>query len=78
MLRHGRSTREFTIREVAPGEAGPVLKRYFALATKTRPLFKATPDAPVEDFVAEADAQPVFELVAVGSDAGERRGSAGR
>jgi hypothetical protein len=69
-LRYGRTTREYTTREVAAEEAGPVLKRYVAIATKTRPLFKATQDSPVEDFVAEADAHPVFELVAVGNDVG--------
>jgi deazaflavin-dependent oxidoreductase (nitroreductase family) len=68
-LRYGRTTRDYATREVSAEEAGPVLKRYIAIATKTRALFKATQDSPVEDFVAEADAHPVFELVAVGSDA---------
>ena len=68
-LRYGRATREYAIREVTADEAGPVLKRYVAIATKTRAQFKATQDSPVEDFVAEADRHPVFELVAVGSEA---------
>jgi deazaflavin-dependent oxidoreductase (nitroreductase family) len=62
-LRYGRTRREYAAREASAEEAGPVLKRYVAIATKTRALFKATPDSPVEDFVAEADAHPVFELV---------------
>lgn len=32
------------------------------MARATRPYFDATPDAPVEHFVAEADRHPVFEL----------------
>jgi deazaflavin-dependent oxidoreductase (nitroreductase family) len=67
-LRYGRTAREYATREVSAEEAGPVLKRYLAIASKTRALFKATPDSPVEDFVAEADAHPVFELVAGDSD----------
>jgi hypothetical protein len=68
-LRYGRTTREYTTREASADEAGPVLKRYVAIATKTRAQFKATQDSPVEDFVAEADRHPVFELVEGGSDA---------
>jgi deazaflavin-dependent oxidoreductase (nitroreductase family) len=53
---------ECAVREVPPEEAGPVLKDYIKLARPTRPYFDATPDAPVEHFVAEADRHPVFEL----------------
>lgn len=67
-LRYGRSTREYAIREVSKDEAGPVLKRYVAIASKTRPRFNATKDSPVEDFVAEADRHPVFELSALNAD----------
>jgi deazaflavin-dependent oxidoreductase (nitroreductase family) len=63
--------RDYLVREVPAGEAGPVLKRYVAVATATRPYFAADKDAPVEDFVAEADRHPVFELLPVGED---RRG----
>jgi hypothetical protein len=38
------------------------LQRYVAVATKTRPWFDAKSDSPVEDFIAEADRHPVFEL----------------
>jgi deazaflavin-dependent oxidoreductase (nitroreductase family) len=61
-LRHGRQTRDYAIREVSPGEAGPVLKRYVAIAGRTRAQFQATRDSPVQDFAAEADRHPVFEL----------------
>jgi hypothetical protein len=68
-LRYGRATRDFATREVSQDEAGPVLKRYVAVASKTRPQFKATKDSPVEDFVAEADRHLVFELIALNTDA---------
>ena len=45
-----------------------MLRRHVAIATKTRAQFKATQDSAVEDFVAEADRHPVFELVAMGSE----------
>ena len=61
-LRHGRTTRDYAIREVSPGEAGPVLKRYVAIAAISRPYFRAGKDSPLDDFVAEADQHPVFEL----------------
>ena len=62
--------RHYTIREASAAEAGPVLRRYVAVATATRNYFQADKDAPVEQFVAEADRHPVFELVPIGPDAG--------
>jgi len=60
---HRRGDRlECTVREVSPEEAGPVLKDYIKTARPTRPYFDAAPDASVEQFVAEADRHPVFEL----------------
>lgn len=64
-MRYGRATSDYTVREVDAGEAGAVLKRYVRVATKTRALFRATEDSPVEDFIAEADRHPVFELVPI-------------
>jgi deazaflavin-dependent oxidoreductase (nitroreductase family) len=61
-IRYGRTSHEYDTREVSPQEAGPVLKQYVTKATKTRPYFAATPDDPAEDFSAEADRHPVFEL----------------
>jgi deazaflavin-dependent oxidoreductase (nitroreductase family) len=63
-----RDTHAYTIREVAPDEAGPVLKQYVRIAWSTRPYFQATKHSPVEDFVAEANRHPVFELTPVGDD----------
>ena len=62
-LRYGRTTHEYQAREATVDEAGPVLKRYVAVATKTRAQFDAEPDAPAEEFAAEAADHPVFELV---------------
>lgn len=61
-LRRGQDIRDYTIRELGPTEAGPVLKRYLAIATATRPHFQATRHSPVEDFIVEAYRHPVFEL----------------
>jgi deazaflavin-dependent oxidoreductase (nitroreductase family) len=60
---------DYAVREVPAGEAGPVLKRYVGVATATRPYFLADKDAPVEDFVAEADRHPVFELLPIVDEA---------
>ena len=59
---------DYAVREVSAEEAGPALKRYVAIATATRPYFQAQKDSPVEDFVAEADRHPVFELLAPAED----------
>jgi deazaflavin-dependent oxidoreductase (nitroreductase family) len=67
-LTRRRNTRDYTIREVPPDEAGPVLKRYVRLAPSTRPFFQATMDSPAEEFITEADRHPVFELRPAGGD----------
>ena len=67
-LTRRRNTRDYTIREVPPDEAGPVLKRYVRLAPSTRPHFQATKDSPVSEFISEADRHPVFELTSAGED----------
>ena len=67
-LTRRRDTRDYTIREVSPEEAGPVLQRYIRIARAPRPYFQANRDSPVEDFVAEADRHPVFELTPAGED----------
>lgn len=64
-------TSHYATREVSAQEAGPVLKRYVAIASVTRNYFRADKDSPPELFVAEADRHPVFELTPL------ERGSAG-
>jgi deazaflavin-dependent oxidoreductase (nitroreductase family) len=75
-LTRRRDTRDYTTREASPEEAGPVLQRYIRIAPSTRPYFQASKDSPVEDFVAEADRHPVFELTPAGGD--RHRGHPGR
>ena len=67
-LTRRRDTRDYTIREVPPNQAGPILQRYARLAPSARAYFQAAKDSPVEDFVAEAGRHPVFELTPVGDD----------
>jgi len=61
-LRRRRDIAMYSVREVSAEEAGPVLKKYLAIASATRPYFVATKDSPVADFVAEASKHPVFAL----------------
>jgi hypothetical protein len=57
-LTRRRDTRDRTIREVPPEQAGPVLQRYVRIAPSARPYFQATKESPVEDFVAGRTATP--------------------
>ena len=61
-LRRGKHAGAYGVREIPAAEAGPVLKKYVAIAGATRSYFKATKDSPVAEFVAEAAVHPVFEL----------------
>lgn len=65
-LRRGKQVAVYAIREIPAAEAGPVLKKYVAIAGATRSYFKATKDSPVTEFVAEASVHPVFELTPTG------------
>ena len=58
-------TREYAAREFPAGQAAPILQRYVRLAPAARRCFQAGMDSPVEDFAAEADRHPVFELTPV-------------
>ena len=59
------TTARFTVREVGPEEAGPVLKEYVTVASVPRPYFVATVDDPADAFAREAARHPVLELVPV-------------
>jgi len=48
--------------ELGPAEAAPILKQYVTEVAIIRPFFDATPDAPLEAFVAEARRHPVFRI----------------
>ena len=87
-LRRGKHAGVYAVREIPAAEAGPVLKKYVAIAGATRSYFKATKDSPVAEFVAEAAVHSVFELTPAGdipdtgknqlSRAGDREGQRGR
>ena len=59
------TTTRYTVRQVGPEEAGPVLKEYITVASVPRPYFAATVDDPPEAFAREADRHPVMQLVPV-------------
>jgi len=61
-IERGRRKETQRIEELAPQQAGPVLKRYVQHERIVRPWFDAHPEAPVEEFVAEAARHPVFRL----------------
>ena len=61
-LSKGGKSETLSITEMGPQESGPILKKYLAIETFPRPYFEAQFDAPVDDFIAEADRHPVFRL----------------
>ena len=67
-LRRGGDRHDYTLRQLPPAQAGPILQHYIRIAPATRPYFQASKDSPVGDFIAEADRHPVFELIPI-SDA---------
>ena len=64
-IRRRNNVAMYTVREVPPAEAGPVLKEYVKIASATRSYFRASTDSTVADFVAEAGQHPVFEMTRV-------------
>jgi deazaflavin-dependent oxidoreductase (nitroreductase family) len=64
-LRRGRDRHDYTIRQLPPTEAGPILQRYLRIAPAARPYFQASKDSPAGDFVTEAHRHPVFELTPI-------------
>jgi deazaflavin-dependent oxidoreductase (nitroreductase family) len=63
-LSRGRRRETLRLREASPEEAAPVLREYVRKVRVVRPFFDATPDSPLENFGAEADRHPVFQLEA--------------
>ena len=61
-LSRGRRSETVTLVELGPAEAAPVLQQYVTAVPITRPFFDATPDSPLEAFVAEAPRHPVFRI----------------
>ncbi len=61
-LRRGRHSERVDLTEVAPAEAGPVLREYLRTTPVTRPFFDVSADSPPEEFAAEAARHPVFRI----------------
>jgi deazaflavin-dependent oxidoreductase (nitroreductase family) len=61
-LSRGRRSETVAIVELGPAEAAPILKQYVTEIPITRPFVDATPDSPLEAFVAEAPSHPVFRI----------------
>jgi deazaflavin-dependent oxidoreductase (nitroreductase family) len=61
-LSRGRQSEIVALVELGPEKAAPVLKEYVTAVPITRPFFDATPDSPLEAFVAEAPRHPVFRI----------------
>lgn len=62
-LTRARETKRYRIEELAPDQAAPVLREYLRKTPIVKPYFAAAPDAPLEEFAAEAADHPVFRLV---------------
>ena len=62
-LARGARIETVAIREIAAGEAAPVLKKYLAQVPIVRPFFDVGPHSDVREFTAEAPRHPVFRIV---------------
>jgi deazaflavin-dependent oxidoreductase (nitroreductase family) len=69
-LTRGRRTRRYRIEEVESSEAARVLREYLRTTPIVRPYFDASADDPVEAFVRESAAHPVFRLHELGGAPG--------
>jgi hypothetical protein len=66
-LSRGRRREEIEGTEVGPLESAPVLREYVRRVRVVRPFFDASPDSPLEAFVAEAGRHPVFRIESASS-----------
>ncbi len=62
-LTRARRTTRHRVEEVGAEEAAPVLRRYLRSTPIVRPYFDASARDPVDAFVAEAAAHPVFRVL---------------
>jgi len=61
-LTRGDRTERFTVRELGPEEAVPVLRKYLGEIRAVRPYFDVNADSPEGEFRGIAPSKPVFEL----------------
>lgn len=64
-LSRGRRREQIKVSEVGARESSPVLREYLRRVSVVRPFFDASPDSPLEAFVAEAGRHPVFRVESV-------------
>jgi deazaflavin-dependent oxidoreductase (nitroreductase family) len=62
-LTRARRSEEVGLEEVDGERAAPALRSYLEAVPLVRPYFDAAPDAPLEEFAAEASRHPVFRIV---------------
>jgi deazaflavin-dependent oxidoreductase (nitroreductase family) len=67
-LSRGGKAETVRIRELGPAESAPILKQYVQLEKIVQPYFDATPDSPLEAFIAEAARHPVFLIADTAGD----------
>ena len=65
-LTRGDCTERFTVRELGPEEAVPVLRKYIREIKVVRPYFDVNADSPEGEFRGIAPSKPVFELTSRG------------
>jgi len=61
-LARGERTERFTVRELGPEEAVPLLRKYLREIKAVRPYFDVNADSPEGEFRGIAPSKPVFEL----------------
>ncbi|MCG3212666.1 MAG: hypothetical protein FOGNACKC_06341 [Anaerolineae bacterium] len=71
-LSRGGKSETVRIQELGPENSVPVLQKYLRLEKIVQPYFEATPDSPLEAFVAEAACHPVFLIVETSTEQGEK------
>jgi deazaflavin-dependent oxidoreductase (nitroreductase family) len=77
-LSRGWRRETVALTELGPAESAPVLRQYVQEVPITRPFFDATPDAPLEAFVAEAPRHPVFRITPGSASSESMRATPGR
>ena len=61
-LARGHDSPEYSIEELAPEQAAPILKKYVTRTPIVLPYFNARLGSPVEEFEADVRNHPVFRL----------------
>lgn len=71
-LSRGKQGEVFTIHELPPEQAAPILKKYLEQYPISKHYFDVHVDSSVDEFVDEARSRPVFKLIKIdaGSDEG--------